>query len=156
MPRLAHVRLGLPVQKIYYNWQTGKAEKCIFCYPRIEASQPTVCSETCVGRIAILACCSTTPTHQEAASVERDKDLYQAQLDIFLDPHDPEVIRQARLDGIPDNWLEAAKNSPVYKMAVWTGRWPCRCTPSTAPCPWSGMCRRSRPSPRRPTPAMWA
>ena len=44
--------------------------------------------------------------------------MYQAQLDIFLDPHDPEVIRQARLDGIPDNWLEAAKNSPVYKMAV--------------------------------------
>jgi nitrate reductase beta subunit len=28
------------------------------------------------------------------------------------------VIEQARKDGIPDNWLEAAKNSPVYKMAV--------------------------------------
>ena len=30
----------------------------------------------------------------------------------------PEVIAQARLDGIPDNWLDAARNSPVYKMAV--------------------------------------
>lgn len=54
----------------------------------------------------------------EVAATPNDKDLYQAQLGIFLDPHDPEVIAQARRDGIPDNWLEAAKNSPVYKMAV--------------------------------------
>ena len=45
---------GCPYKKIYYNWTSGKAEKCIFCYPRIEAGQPTVCSETCVGRIRYL------------------------------------------------------------------------------------------------------
>jgi nitrate reductase beta subunit len=28
------------------------------------------------------------------------------------------VIAQARVDGIPDNWMEAARRSPVYKMAV--------------------------------------
>ena len=28
------------------------------------------------------------------------------------------MIEQARADGIPDNWLEAARKSPVYKMAV--------------------------------------
>jgi nitrate reductase beta subunit len=55
---------------------------------------------------------------QEAASVERDRDLYAAQLGIFLDPHDPQVIAQARVDGIPDAWMEAARRSPVYKMAV--------------------------------------
>jgi nitrate reductase beta subunit len=55
---------------------------------------------------------------QEAASVEDDKDLYQAQLDIFLNPHDPKVIEQARKDGIPEAWLEGARKSPVYKMAV--------------------------------------
>jgi nitrate reductase beta subunit len=55
---------------------------------------------------------------QQAASVEKDRDLYQAQLDIFLDPHDPKVIAQAHLDGVPDKWLEAARASPVYKMAV--------------------------------------
>jgi nitrate reductase beta subunit len=110
---------GCPYKKIYYNWQSGKAEKCTFCYPRIEAGQPTVCSETCVGRIRYLGVLLYDADRiQEAASVERDKDLYQAQLDIFLDPHDPEVIAQARLDGIPDNWLEAAKKSPVYRMAV--------------------------------------
>jgi nitrate reductase beta subunit len=37
---------GCPYKKIYYNWQSGKSEKCIVCYPRIEAGQPTVCSET--------------------------------------------------------------------------------------------------------------
>ena len=45
---------GCPYKKIYYNWRSGKSEKCIFCYPRIEAGQPTVCSETCVGRIRYL------------------------------------------------------------------------------------------------------
>jgi nitrate reductase beta subunit len=110
---------GCPYKKIYYNWKSGKAEKCIFCYPRIEAGQPTVCSETCVGRIRYLGVLLYDADRiQEAASVERDRDLYQAQLDIFLDPNDPKVIEQARIDGIPDNWMEAARNSPVYKMAV--------------------------------------
>lgn len=40
-----------PYKKIYYNWKSGKSEKCIFCYPRIEAGLPTLCSESCVGRI---------------------------------------------------------------------------------------------------------
>jgi nitrate reductase beta subunit len=32
--------------------------------------------------------------------------------------NDPKVIEQARIDGIPDKWMEAARKSPVYKMAV--------------------------------------
>src|SRR3546814_4472498 len=55
---------------------------------------------------------------QEAASVPAEKDLYQAHLDIFLDPFDPEVIAAARREGIPDSWLEGAKASPVYKLAI--------------------------------------
>ena len=110
---------GCPYKKIYYNWQTGKAEKCIFCYPRIEAGQPTVCSETCVGRIRYLGVVLYDADRiAEAASTENEQDLYQSQLDIFLDPHDPQVIAQARVDGIPDAWIEGAKNSPVYKMAI--------------------------------------
>jgi nitrate reductase beta subunit len=110
---------GCPYKKIYYNWESGKAEKCIFCYPRIEAGQPTVCSETCVGRIRYLGVLLYDADRiAEAASVEHDRDLYQAQLDIFLDPNDPQVIAQARLDGIPDAWMDAARKSPVYKMAV--------------------------------------
>jgi nitrate reductase beta subunit len=110
---------GCPYKKIYYNWQTGKAEKCIFCYPRIEAGQPTVCSETCVGRIRYLGVLLFDADRiEEAASVEHEKNLYDAQLQIFLDPHDPAVIEQARKDGVPEAWLNAARISPVYKMAV--------------------------------------
>ena len=42
---------GCPYKKVYFNHKTGKAEKCTFCYPRIEVGIPTVCSETCVGRL---------------------------------------------------------------------------------------------------------
>ena len=110
---------GCPYKKIYYNWKSGKAEKCIFCYPRIEAGQPTVCSETCVGRIRYLGVVLYDADRiAEAASVVNEKDLYQAQLDLFLNPNEPKVIAQARLDGIPEAWLIGARNSPVYKMAV--------------------------------------
>ena len=37
---------------------------------------------------------------------------------MFLDPNYPSVIEQARKDGISDNWIEAAQNSPVYKLAI--------------------------------------
>ncbi|WP_020087508.1 nitrate reductase subunit beta [Hyphomicrobium zavarzinii] len=110
---------GCPYKKMYYNWHTGKAEKCTFCYPRIEAGLPTVCSETCVGRIRYLGVILYDADRiAEAAATEHEKDLYQAQLDVFLDPNDPDVIEAARRDGIPDGWVEAAKNSPVYKLAV--------------------------------------
>jgi nitrate reductase beta subunit len=110
---------GCPYKKIYYNWSTGKAEKCIFCYPRIEAGQPTVCSETCVGRIRYLGVLLYDADRiEEAASVEDPKSLYKAQLSVFLDPHAPEVQEQARRDGVPEAWIQAAQESPVYMMAM--------------------------------------
>ena len=110
---------GCPYKKIYYNWKTGKSEKCIFCYPRIESGQPTVCSETCVGRIRYLGVMLYDADRiEEAASVANEKDLYQAQCDIFLDPNDEAVQEAARKEGIPDAWLQSAINSPVYKMAM--------------------------------------
>jgi len=108
-----------PYKKIYYNWQSGKAEKCIFCYPRIEAGQPTVCSETCVGRIRYLGVLLYDADRiEQAAACSDPRDLYKAQLGIFLDPHAEEVIEQARRDGVPEAWLTAARSSPVYKMAM--------------------------------------
>ncbi|MFA5531414.1 MAG: nitrate reductase subunit beta, partial [Thiohalomonadaceae bacterium] len=104
---------GCPYKKVYFNWVTGKAEKCVFCYPRIEGGQPTVCSETCVGRLRYLGVLLYDADRiEEAASVADPKDLYPAQRGLFLDPNDPVVIEQARRDGIPDNWLEAARRSP--------------------------------------------
>ncbi|MDZ7752232.1 MAG: nitrate reductase subunit beta [Gammaproteobacteria bacterium] len=127
-----------PYKKIYYNWQSGKSEKCIFCYPRIEAGQPTVCSETCVGRIRYLGVLlyDADRIHQ-AANVAREQDLYPSQLEIFLDPHDPEVIAAARADGVPESWLEAARRSPVYKMAMdWQVAFPLHPEYRTLPMVW--------------------
>lgn len=108
-----------PYKKIYYNWKTGKSEKCTFCFPRIEAGLPTVCSETCVGRIRYLGVLLYDADRiQAAANTPNEKDLYQAQIDLFLDPNDPTVIAAARKEGISDNWLKAAQRSPVYKMAM--------------------------------------
>jgi nitrate reductase beta subunit len=129
---------GCPYKKIYYNWSTGKAEKCIFCYPRIEVGQPTVCSETCVGRIRYLGVLLYDADGIEAAaSVADPKQLYEAQLKLFLDPNDPKVIEQARKDGVPDNWLEAAKLSPVYRMAMdWKVAFPLHPEYRTLPMVW--------------------
>jgi len=110
---------GCPYKKVYFNWQTGKAEKCTLCYPRIEAGQPTVCSETCVGRIRYLGVVLYDADRvEEAASVPDEKDLLPAQLSLFLDPCDPAVRAQARAGGIPEDWLQAAERSPVYALAV--------------------------------------
>src|SRR5262249_56981324 len=110
---------GCPYKKIYYNWTSGKAEKCTFCYPRLEAGLPTVCSETCVGRIRYLGVMLYDADRiGAAAAVEREADLHEAQLGIFLDPADPAVQAEARAAGIADEWIEAAKRSPVYKLAV--------------------------------------
>ncbi|MDE2739412.1 MAG: nitrate reductase subunit beta [Paracoccaceae bacterium] len=129
---------GCPYKKIYYNWSSGKSEKCVFCYPRIEAGEPTVCSETCVGRIRYLGVILYDADRiAEAASTPDERDLYEAQLNVFLDPEDPEVIAQARLDGVPDAWLEAAQRSPVYKMAMdWKIAFPLHPEYRTLPMVW--------------------
>ncbi|MCM3782220.1 nitrate reductase subunit beta [Neobacillus mesonae] len=108
-----------PYKKVYFNWQTNKAEKCTLCFPRIEQGLPTICSETCVGRIRYLGVMLYDADRVEAAaSVEDERDLYDSQLGVFLDPHDPEVIAAARAAHIPEDWIEHAQRSPIYKMVV--------------------------------------
>jgi nitrate reductase beta subunit len=108
---------GCPYKKIYFNHKTGKAEKCTFCYPRIEVGLPTVCSETCVGRLRYLGLLLYDADRVlEAASVENEHDLYAAQRSILLDPHDPAVEAAAEAAGIPGDWITAAKKSPVYAL----------------------------------------
>lgn len=127
-----------PYKKIYYNWQSGKSEKCVFCYPRIESGEPTVCSETCVGRIRYLGVLLYDADRIEsAASAEDEQDLYQSQLNIFLDPNDEAVQAEARKAGIPEAWLTAAKASPVYKMAMdWKIAFPLHPEYRTLPMVW--------------------
>ncbi|MFI1682863.1 nitrate reductase subunit beta [Streptomyces sp. NPDC020607] len=108
---------GCPYKKVYFNHRTGKAEKCTMCYPRIEAGLPTVCSETCVGRLRYLGVILYDADKVgEAAATEDEQDLYQAQLDCFLDPDDPEVGRAVEASGIPHDWVTAARRSPVHAL----------------------------------------
>jgi len=55
---------------------------------------------------------------REAAAAP-DQGLYQAQTDLFLNPHDPEVAAAAAASGITENFIEAAQRSPVYKLIDW-------------------------------------
>jgi nitrate reductase beta subunit len=97
-----------------------------------------VCSETCVGRIRYLGVVLYDADRIEAAaSVPDEKDLYTAQLDIFLNPNNPQVIAQARADGVPDAWLEAARKSPIWKMAMeWKVAFPLHPEYRTLPMVW--------------------
>ncbi|MFJ9930058.1 nitrate reductase subunit beta [Streptomyces misionensis] len=108
---------GCPYKKVYFNHRTGKAEKCTFCYPRIEAGRPTVCSETCVGRLRYLGVMLYDADKVgAAAATDNEHDLYRAQLDCFLDPDDPAVAAAAEACGIPHDWITAARRSPVYDL----------------------------------------
>ncbi len=40
-----------PYKKIYWNHAAQVSQKCIFCYPRIDAGIPTACSTQCVGQV---------------------------------------------------------------------------------------------------------
>jgi nitrate reductase beta subunit len=108
---------GCPYKKVYFNHRTGKAEKCTMCFPRLEVGLPTVCSETCVGRLRYLGLVLYDADRVlEAASVEDEHELLAAQRSCFLDPHDPEVIRAAEQAGIPHDWVQAAQKSPVWAL----------------------------------------
>lgn len=140
---------GCPYKKVYFNHRTGKAEKCTLCYPRLEVGLPTVCSETCVGRLRYLGVMLYDADKvTEAASSKNEHDLYEEQLGVFLDPEDPAVQRAAEEAGIPYDWMEAARRSPCTRSSAST-RWRCRCTRSTGRCRWSGTSRRSPPSSTR-------
>lgn len=108
---------GCPYKKVYFNHKTGKAEKCTLCYPRLEVGLPTVCSETCVGRLRYLGLVLYDADRvAAAATIEDETQLLEAQRSVFLDPHDPAVVEAARGAGIADDWIDAAQRSPIWRL----------------------------------------
>ncbi|GAB3595537.1 Respiratory nitrate reductase 2 beta chain [Corynebacterium faecale] len=108
---------GCPYKKVYFNHKSGKAEKCTLCYPRLEVGQPTVCSETCVGRLRYLGVLLYDADRvAEVAATPDEKDLFEAQKTLFLDPFDPEVIAGAQRENIPHSWIDAAQQSPIHDL----------------------------------------
>jgi nitrate reductase beta subunit len=105
-----------PYKKSYYNWNTGKSEKCILCFPRIESGLAPACMHSCVGRIRYLGVIlyDADLIHQ-TASVDENK-LVDNHLNILKDPFDPKVIESAKKNGVADSTIRAAQQSPTYKF----------------------------------------
>ncbi len=109
-----------PYKKVYYNWNTGKSEKCILCFPRMETGQAPACAHSCVGRIRYMGVLLYDADRIPSAAAVSDDRLVAAFMDTILDPFDPEVIAAAKANGVDAGWIEAAQNSPIYKFAkVW-------------------------------------
>jgi nitrate reductase beta subunit len=109
-----------PYKKIYYNWKTGKSEKCILCYPRLETGQPPSCFHSCVGRIRYMGVLLYDASRLEEAMKAPQESLVDSQIGILLDPHDPKVVAGALANGISELFLESAQKSPVWKyVAQW-------------------------------------
>lgn len=112
-----HCVPACPYKKVYYNWKSNKAEKCTFCYPRLENGLPSVCTDTYVGRIRYMgvllydmdAVC-------DAAKILDEKMIYANMLDFVKDPNDPAIIESARQSGVSEMVLKAAQESPVYQI----------------------------------------
>lgn len=105
-----------PYKKVYYNWKSGKSEKCILCFPRLESGQAPACFHSCVGRIRYLGVVLYDADLIEATASAPDHELVTRQREMILDPNDPDVIAQAKKNGVHDSMIEAAQNSPVYRF----------------------------------------
>jgi nitrate reductase beta subunit len=105
-----------PYKKSYYNWNTGKSEKCILCYPRLESGQAPACMHSCVGRIRYLGVMLYDADRIEAVASCPENELVDRQMEIYLDPNDPQVIAAAKANGIADSTIRSAQQSPVYKF----------------------------------------
>ncbi len=109
-----------PYKKSYYNWSTGKSEKCILCYPRLEAGFAPACMHSCVGRIRYLGVLLYDADKIKEAVSSAEDELIEKQLDLILDPFDENVIKEAKANGIADSTIFAAQTSPIYKFVkVW-------------------------------------
>ncbi len=105
-----------PYKKTYYNWSTGKSEKCILCFPRLETGQAPACFHSCVGRIRYLGNVLYDADKIVDCAKQPDLELVEAQRALILDPKDPEVIQAALRNGMHESVIESAQRSPVYKF----------------------------------------
>jgi nitrate reductase beta subunit len=105
-----------PYKKVFYNWETGKSEKCIGCYPRVENGETPACYAACVGRIRYEGVILYDAARIPDLAARPDSELVEAQRELVLDPALPEVAEAARRSGIGEPVLEAARRSPVLRF----------------------------------------
>jgi len=109
-----------PYKKVYYNWNTGKSEKCILCFPRLETGQAPACAHSCVGRIRYMGVLLYDADRIPAAACVPNERLLDEFMATILDPFDPQVIAAAQANGVDEGWIAAAQKSPIYQFVkVW-------------------------------------
>jgi nitrate reductase beta subunit len=105
-----------PYKKVFYNWETGKSEKCIGCYPRIECGEAPACFAACPGRIRFQGVLLYDAERISTLAARPEQELVAAARELVLDPEDPIVLEGARRSGIPEATIEAARRSPVFRF----------------------------------------
>ena len=138
---------GCPYKKIYFNHKTGKAEKCTFCYPRVEVGHADGVLGDLRGPAALPRALPVRRRrgHRSGVGARREGPLRGAAGPDARPERPRGHRRRPRATASPTTgWTP-----PGARRST---RWPrstgsrCRCTRSTAPCRWSGTSRRCRRS----------
>ncbi len=114
-----------PYKKIYYNAVTGKSQKCIFCFPRMEKGVATACSRQCPGRVRFLGFADDRegPIYKLVNDWEVALPLhaeYETQPNVFyVPPLSPDLIDEddnpTGKPRIPAEYLESLFGPAVHK-----------------------------------------
>lgn len=107
-----------PYKKVYFNWQTGKSEKCHLCYPLTESGQASICSTASPGGDQYLGLLLYDSDRIEEAAKADASHLVDAFRSVVLDPSDSAVRTAARRNGVSEQELESARRSPVYRLLI--------------------------------------
>ena len=109
---------GCPYKKIYFNHRTGKAEKCTFCFPRIEVGHP----DRLLGdlrRPAALHRPDALRRRQGARGGRRPRTTRTSTRRsgrCSSTRTTPRSCAAAEQAGIPRDWIDAAQRSPIYAL----------------------------------------
>ena len=134
-----------PYKKVFYNWESGKAEKCTACYPRWESGLPTVCSESCVGRIRFngIVLYDADRISRGRPRSRTSKTSTRRRWGCFSTPMIPRSSAQAQ--DSTGSRIPGSRRRRAHPSTRWSsnGGSPSRSIRSSAPCLWSGTSRRS-------------
>jgi nitrate reductase / nitrite oxidoreductase, beta subunit len=111
-----HCVAACPYKKTFFNWETGKSEKCILCFPRLEVGEAPACFHACPGRIRFSGVLLYDADQIVAAAGAPREELVERHRQMVLDPFDPAVIEAATRCGIRTDVIDAAQRSPIFKF----------------------------------------
>ena len=110
---------GCPYKKIYFNHRTGKAEKCTFCFPRIEVGMPDRLLGDLRRPAALHRADALRRRPGARGRVDRRTSTTSTRRSATVLPR-PErpggASRAAEQAGIPRDWIDAAQRSPIYAL----------------------------------------